>query len=115
MKKFILTLAVTLCLALGISSIATAGDDGKLRTIGEIVTVDSAQQVLTIKDQNGKDMAFKITPETDLEFEDNGMLSWDDDATMKDLKTGQWVKVKYHGTGDIKAAKDIKIYKVKER
>ena len=116
-KNALLIVMAIFCISFGAATIASADKDNdrKLRTIGEIVKVDTAQQVIEVKDQNGKLMAFKITPDTDMEFEDNGMLSWDDDATMSDLKATQWVKVKYWGTGEIKVAKDINIYKVKSR
>lgn len=111
----IAALAAILCLTLGFSSLALAEDGNKRKTIGEIVQIEEAQQTFEINDQNGKGMVFKVTPDTDMEFEDNDLFSWSDDAELTDLKPGQWVKIKYYGTGEIKAAKKVKIYKTKER
>lgn len=111
----IASLAATLCLTLGVSSLVLADDEYKLKTIGEIVQIEEARQTFEIKDQNGKGMVFKVTPDTNMEFEDNDMFSWSDDAELTDLKAGQWVKIKYYGTGEIKAAEKVKIYKTKER
>lgn len=111
--KILFAMVTAICIAIGAATIANAGD--KQKTIGEVTMVDTARQVMQITDQNGRVTEFLITPKTDMEFEKNGMLSWDHDATISDLRPGQWVKVKYKVDSGANIAKDVNIYKLQDR
>lgn len=116
MKTTNISLVIALSLLLGFTSVALAGKDKEWpKTVGEIVHVDPVDSIFRINDPNGQAMTFKATPKTDIEIEGKGLLAWDKDAALDDLAPGQWVKVKYFGTAEIKIAKEIKMYEVKGR
>lgn len=121
MKLFKTHVVLTLLFCLiGFASFAHAGKDKDHdrkwpKVAGEITVVDSQAKTFQIQDPNGLIMTFKVTPETEMEVEGKGLRFWDSEAQLSDLKKGQWLKVKYYGSGATKIAKDVKIYPVPER
>ncbi|WP_421903642.1 hypothetical protein [Maridesulfovibrio sp.] len=112
-------LALLFCL-IGFASFANAkdrkDDDHKWPKVsGEVATVNIQARTFQIQDPNGLTMTFKVTPETEMEVEGKGLLFWDSEAQLADLRKGQWLKVKYYGSGETKVAKDVNIYPVPER
>ena len=78
--------------------------------MGEVVKVDSAKQLVEIKDSEGQSMAFKVTPQTEIETERERPVKFVWPADFSDLKEGQWVRIKYYGSGNPKIAHDIDIF-----
>ncbi len=78
--------------------------------MGEITKVDGVKQVVEIKDSDGQPMAFKSTPQTEIETERERPVKFVWPADFSDLKEGQWVRIKYYGSGNPKIARDIDIF-----
>lgn len=117
MKLTNLIIAVVLCSFLSLASLAFAKDSGHRwpKVSGELISVDIQASTFQIKDVNGLLLTFRVTPATDMEFEDRSLFSWDDDASISELSAGQWLKVKYYGVGETKVAEDVDIYPVPKR
>lgn len=105
-------LALACVLVLGGASVALArkGQSKWPIAMGEVTKVDGATKVVEVKDGDGKTTAFKVTPQTEIEQERERPVKFMWSAEFADLKEGQWVRVKYYGSGDPKIAKDIDIY-----
>ena len=78
--------------------------------MGEIVSVDAAKQLVQMKDCDGASVTFKVTPQIEMETERERPVKFVWPADFSDLKAGQWVRVKYYGSGEPKIARDIDIH-----
>lgn len=108
--KFV-TVAIFICLSVGaVLSVFASDSDHWPELKGKIVSVDTKRSVVTIKNVQGQQMTFQVLPTSEIKIKSHGLLKWNRDAALKDLNVGQWITVIYYGSGEIKVARDIKIF-----
>lgn len=78
--------------------------------MGEVIRIDSAAQIVDIKNADGRTVSFKVTPQTEMEKERERPVKFVRSAEFSDLKEGQWVRIKYYGGDSPKIARDIDIF-----
>ena len=106
----IATLAGFILLAGSNLALAKKGQSKWPIAMGEITKVDGAKQLVEIKDSDGQTVTFRVTPQTDMETERERPVKFIWPADFSDLKEGQWVRIKYYGSGNPKIARDIDIF-----
>lgn len=117
MKNNIFKLTVLgMMLALFLSAIPTpqtlaANKGEKVRLLGTVTAIDLKGQNFSVSDRNNNVTTIFVNPGTEFEIE-KGKGFWGDDAIpFKDLKVGDWVKVKsYRVNGELEAD-DVEIYR----
>ena len=110
LKSFVVA-SVICCMAFIATQAMAKDDDHKWPKIsGEIIKVDVPQSSFQIKATNEMLMTFKTTPETEIEIKGKGIIFWDKEQDLSEMKPGQWLKIKYYGNGETKIAKDVTIY-----
>ena len=82
----------------------------KFETRGTVESIDSNAKTFVVKDHENKIHAFKIGERTEMEIEHRADKK-DEHATIKDLKTGDSVKVKAYKGESPYTARDIEIYR----
>jgi len=108
--KFI-TVVIFICFSAGAVLTVLASDNDHWPALkGKIVSVDAERSVVTIKNVQGQQMTFKVLPTSEIKIKSHGLLKWNRDAALKDLTVGQWITVTYYGSGEVKIARDIKIF-----
>ena len=115
MKKnmFKLTmLSIMLCLVFSaMPAMAGSKDVNKVRLSGTVSAIDLAGQNFTVSDRSNATTKIFVNPTTEFEVEKGKGFWGDDDIPFKDLKVGDWVKVKcYRVNGELEAD-DVEIYR----
>ena len=109
-SKFV-TVVIFICLSVGaVLTVFASGNDHWPELKGKIVSVDAKRSVVTIKNVQGQRMTFQVLPTSEIKIKSHGLLKWNRDAALKDLNVGQWITVTYYGSGEVKIARDIKIF-----
>ena len=111
-----LAMAVVLGMALGapMPAFAASGNDGeRVRLVGTVTAIDLQGENFTVTDRNKAVTKIFVNPTTEFEIEKGKDFFGDDDIPFKDLRVGDWVKVKsYLVSGELEAA-DVEIYRTK--
>ena len=108
--KFV-TVIIFICLSVSaVLTVFASSNDHWPALKGKIVSVDVKSSVVTIKNVQGQQMTFKVLPTSEIKIKSHGLLKWNRDAALKDLNVGQWIMVTYYGSGEVKVARDIKIF-----
>ena len=109
-SKFV-TVVIFICLSVGaVLTVFASGNDHWPELKGKIVSVDAKRSVVTIKNVQGQRMTFQVLPTSEIKIKSHGLLKWNRDAALKDLNVGQWISVIYYGSGEVKVARNIKIF-----
>ena len=106
----IATLAGFILLAGSNLALAKKGQSKWPVAMGEITKIDSAKQIVEIKNADGEAMRFRITPQTEMYKERERPIKFVWPADFSDFKEGQWVRIKYYGNADPKIAHDVDIF-----
>ena len=104
-------LSVMLCLVFGAMPALADNDSGKIRIAGTVTAIDLKGQNFTVSDRSNASTKIFVNPTTEFEIEKGKGFWSDDDIPFKDLKVGDWVKVKcYRVNGELEAD-DVEIYR----
>ena len=104
-KAFKLLVAVLMLgLAIGASPVLAAQGGERVRLVGAVTAIDLKGENFFISDRNKNSTKIFVNPVTEFEIEKGKDFFGDDDIPFKDLKIGDWVKVKgYRVNGEIEA------------
>lgn len=91
---------------------ALAAQGGELvRFVGTVTAIDLQGENFIVSDRNKKTTKFFVNPATEFEIEKGKNFFSDDDIPFKDLKVGDWVKIKSHRINGELEASDVEIYR----
>lgn len=93
------------------SALAAAGNGEKVRLVGEVTAIDLKGQNFTLSDRNGNTTKIFVNPATEIEIEKGRNFFGDDDIPFKDMRRGDWVKIKAYRTNGELEASDIEVYR----
>lgn len=105
-------LAATLALTLALGAMpALAAKGERVRLAGTVTAIDLQGDSFSISDRNKNTTKIFVNPSTEFEMEKGRDFFGDDDIPFKDLKVGDWVKVKsYRVNGELEAD-DVEVYR----
>ena len=109
-RNALAALCVAFIAASPMHAFAKKGQSKWPTVVGEVTQVDPAKMTFSVKDVDGKETRFSGNPTTEIEVERERPVKFSWPGDFGDVKAGSWVRVKYMGSGDVKAARDIDVY-----
>lgn len=107
----LLVTVLFLGLAMGAAPALAAAPGEKVRLVGTVTAIDLKGENFTISDRNKNITKIFVNPGTEFEIEKGKDFFGNDEIPFKDLKTGDWVKVKSHRINGELEASDVEIYR----
>lgn len=104
-------LVLILGLSLGGAAAQAAQNGSKVRLAGTVSAIDLKGDNFTIIDRNENSIKLYVNPATEFEIEKGKDFWGDDDIPFKDLRVGDWVKVKSYQVNDGLEADEVEVYR----